>query len=293
MRAEAMVELGGIEYGRGSLERASELFTKALALADENPRVRAKATRWLGVVEARRGNHGRAKELFERSAQDSLSSMDQNGMLKAHLELGKMLIDQGEYETAISHFSKCAAGFGPVDLAGVYMNMGVAYSRLGKADDARRHLENAVSLSAETGQPRTSAYAQLSLAETLVATGEPAVARERCFEALEVLSELDDRTGMSSAYAVLGEAERLLGDQALREEYLTESVTALEGVGQPRLLARRKLDLGRLLLSNGRAGAAKGHLKDALELSRLSGDDALGSELQEELRRIEHDAGDG
>ena len=293
LRAEAMVELGGIEYGRGSLDRASELFAQALALADGNLRVTAKATRGLGSVESRRGRYEKAKELFERSAQDSLSSMDQNGMLKAHLELGKMLIDQGDYETAIDHFSKCAAGFGPVDLASVYMNMGVAHSRLGKVADARRHLENAVSLSAETGQPRTSAYAQLALAEALVGAGEPADARERCFEALEVLSELDDRPGMSSAYAALGESERLLGNEVPCEEYLTESAKTLEGSGRPGLLAQRKLDLGRLLASNGRGEAARVHLEEALELSGQAERDDLESEIREELRRIESDDGGG
>jgi tetratricopeptide (TPR) repeat protein len=226
MKAEALVEMGCIRGRQGLYEESSGLFGDALGTAEESSPVRAKALRGLGVVESKMGRHERARELLERSAQDSLSAVDKTGMLKSHLELGAVLMVQGEYEKAVEHFSKCAAGFGSVDLAMAYMNLGVAYSHLGRMDDARQHLENSVRLCEETGQPRTRAQAQLALSEVLVCSGDLAGARESCYEALEVFSEIGDRAGVSSAYASLGRVECLAGDKQASEEFLAESVKA-------------------------------------------------------------------
>jgi tetratricopeptide (TPR) repeat protein len=230
VRAEALVEMGCIRGRQGSYEEASRLFSDSLDTAGEDSAIRANAQRGLGVVESRMGRFERAKELLELSAQGSLSAMDKNGMLKSHLELGGVLMAQGDYDGAIEHFSKCAAGFGPVDLAGAYFNLGVAHSRLGHLDDARRQLENSVRLCEETGQPRTRAQAQLVLSDVLIASGDVVSAREHCYGALEVLSELGDHAGVSSAYANLGRIEEMLGNGDASEECYAESRGAAERV---------------------------------------------------------------
>jgi tetratricopeptide (TPR) repeat protein len=250
-RSEALVEMGRIRSRQGAFEDASKLFSEALARAEGVSSMRAKALRGLGVVESRMGDYGKARELLERSAQDALSAMDTKGLLKAHLELGSVLMTQGEYEKAIEHFSKCAAGFGPVDLVGTYLNLGVAYSHLDQLDDARQHLENAARLCLETGQPRARAQAQVALSEVLLRSGDPAMAREHCFEALEVFSELGDRLGMSAAYANLGMAEHKAGNGQASMEYFCESGNALEGVGDVQGAAARKRRLGQMLMEAG------------------------------------------
>jgi tetratricopeptide (TPR) repeat protein len=242
VKAEALAEMGSIRGRQGSHEAASRLFSEALETAGEESSVKAKALRGLGVVESRMGRHARARELLERSAQDSLSAMDQTGMLKSHLELGSVLMAEGDYEKAVEHFSKCAAGFGPVDLSSAYLNLGIAYSRLGRTDDARRHLENSVRLCEETGQPKTRAQAQLVLSEVLIGSGDREGAREHCYEALEVFSELGDQVGASSAYANLGRLEGLSGNTQASRECYAESVSAAEKAGDPENLERIMLE---------------------------------------------------
>jgi tetratricopeptide (TPR) repeat protein len=257
-RAESLVEMGKIKSKKGELKAAYELFSKALDLASENTCMRAKALRGMGVVEGKAGNYAVAQDLLERSARDSMAAMDSKGMLLAHLELGNVLIGRGLYQDAIDHFSKCAAGFGPVDLTSVHINLGIANASLGRVDEARTHLENAVRLADETGQPRSKAYALVSLAELLVKSGDVEVAKERCFTALEVLSELDDRLGVSAAYANLGMAERFSGNFGASEEYYNDSISTLDGMGVPRSMGSRKLEFGLMLLEKGdRARAAK------------------------------------
>ncbi len=232
--SEALVELGRIRSGQGDLKQAEHFFSDALGHAEDIPGTKARALRGLGVVASKKGDYTKAQELLESSAKEAMSAMDSKGMLMAHLELGNVFIGKGLYQEAVDHFSKCAAGFGPVELANVYMNMGIACEFLGRSDEAIRNLENAVRLADETGQARTKAYALSSLAEVLVKVGRPDAAREQCFAALDILTELKDPPGISAAYANLAAAERETGNVQGAQEYLRESISALEGVDDPR-----------------------------------------------------------
>ena len=285
-RSEALVEMGKIKSKKGELEAASKLFSDALEHARDLPCERAKALRGLGVVEGKLGNYAKAQELLERSARDAMAAMDSKGMLLAHMELGNVFIGRGMYEQAIDHFSKCAAGFGPVELANVYVNMGVASAFLNRMDEARLHLENAVKLADETGQPRSRAYALTSLAEVLIKTGHAELAKEHCFKALEVVTELNDRLGISAAYANLGMAERATGDLASSEEHYVESLSALEGMEVPRSRGLRMMEYGLLLEQKGEKDRAKEMLHKSKEF--FVGIDArdLVSRVDEELRGL-------
>ena len=248
---EALVEMGRIKSKQGDLEMASKLFEDALDKSDELPSEHAKALRGLGVVEGKLGNYSEAQELLERSARDAMTALDTKGMLLAHMELGNIFIGRGLYSEAIEHFSKCAAGFGPVELANVYVNMGIANASLGNLDEAEKHLNNAVKLSEDTGQPRTKAYALTSLAEVMVKKGTPERAKDMCFEALEILTELGDRVGISASYANLGMAELIMRNFKASEEYYLESLNALDGVSAPVKVGMRKLEFGVMLREMG------------------------------------------
>lgn len=228
VRAEALTEMGDIASRKGDLEGAASLFHRAMEGSSALPRTMSRALRGLGVVEDRLGHRRKAQDLLEASAREAVAAVDAREMLLAHLELGNLFMGRGMYDEAISHFSKCAAGFGPVDLANVLTSMGVAYARLDRLEEARRHLENAVRLCSETGQPRSRACAHTSLADVLSRSGDHERAKECCFSALEVFTELGDRAGASSAYANLAAVERASGDLASAEEHYLESVSVLE-----------------------------------------------------------------
>jgi tetratricopeptide (TPR) repeat protein len=283
LMAEALVEMGKIKSKKGDLKRASELLSEALEQARELPGIRAKALRGLGVVESKLGNYPKAQELLEKSAMGAMTVMDSKGMLLAHMELGNVFIGRGMYEDAIEHFSKCAAGFGPVDLTNVYVNMGIACAFLGRSDEAKLHLENAVRLADETGQPRAKAYALTSLAEELIKSGSVELAKEHCFRALDIVTELDDRIGMSGAYANLGMAERSSKNWKASEEYYYESIAALDGMDVPRSLGMRTMEFAQLLVSAGDLGRARILLEESKSLFDQIDAKALASKTASEL----------
>jgi tetratricopeptide (TPR) repeat protein/DNA-binding PadR family transcriptional regulator len=282
--AEALVEMGKIKSKKGELKNASKFFSDALVEAKEIPGVRAKALRGLGVVESKLGNYPKAQELLEKSAMDAMTVMDSKGMLLAHMELGNVFIGRGMYEDAIEHFSKCAAGFGPVDLTNVYVNMGIACAFLGRSDEAKLHLENGVRLADETGQPRSKAYALTSLAEVLMKSGSVELAKEHCFRALDIVTELDDKLGISAAYANLGKAESSSRNWKASEEYYYESIAALDGTEAPRILGMRKLELGMMLKERGDTVLSRKMLEESKELFKSVGAEDMDSRVDHELK---------
>jgi tetratricopeptide (TPR) repeat protein len=284
LMAEALVEMGKIKSKKGELKRASELLSEALEQARELPGIRAKALRGLGVVESKLGNYPKAQELLEKSAMDAMTVMDSKGMLLAHMELGNVFIGRGMYEDAIEHFSKCAAGFGPVDLTNVYVNMGIACAFLGRSDEAKLHLENGVRLADETGQPRSKAYALTSLAEVLMKSGSVELAKEHCFRALDIVTELDDKLGISAAYANLGKAENSSRNWKASEEYYYESIAALDGMEAPRILGMRKLELGMMLKERGDTVLSRKMLEESKELFKSVGAEDMDSRVDHELK---------
>jgi len=286
MLVDALVEMGRIKSKKGELDEASRIFANALEKAHDMPGARAKALRGLGVVESKLGNYSKAQELLERSARDSMAVMDQKGMLLAHMELGNVFIGRGMYEEAIDHFSKCAAGFGPVELTNVYVNMGIACAHLDKAGEARLHLENAVRLAGETGQPRARAYALTSLSEVLLKGGDVNVAKEHCFSALEVFTEIGDKLGASAAYANLGMAERAGGNMPASEEYYVESLKAIEGMDVPWSMGVRKMEYGAMLAEKGDRAKAEKMLRDSKKLFEKIGAKDMLAKVRSELKGL-------
>lgn len=286
MCSEALVEMGRIKSKQGDLETASKLFEEALDKAKDLPSERAKALRGLGVVEGKLGNYSDAQGLLERSAIDAMAAMDTKEMLLAHMELGNIFIGRGLYTEAIEHFAKCAAGFGPVELTNVYVNMGVANAALGNLDEAEIHLTNAVKLAEETGQPRSRAYALTSLAEVAVKKGKPEQAKDMCFTALEIVTELNDKLAVSAAYANLGLAELASGDLDSSEEYFKESLKALEGMEVPRSRGMRMLEYASVLAMKNDKEKALEALRESRKMFIAIGAGDLVERVDREISRM-------
>ena len=286
LSSEALVEMGKIKSKKGELETSAKFFSEALEMAKDLPCERAKALRGLGVIERKFGNYSKAEELLQRSALDAMAAMDQKGMLLAHLELGNVFIDRGKYQDAIDHFSKCAAGFGPVDLANVHANMGIANAFLGRLDEARVHLQNAARLADETGQPRVKANALNSLADVMIRTGELEQAKENCFTALDIVTELGDRLAISAAYATLASAESAARDFEASEEHYAESVNALDGIDVPRSLGARKMEFGMMYALKGDKALARELLRESVRIFERIGATDLLNQAQDGLNRL-------
>jgi len=164
--------------------------------------------------------------------------------------------------------------------------MGIASASLGRTEEARLHLENAVRLADETGQARSKAYALTSLAEVLVKSDQVELAKEHCFAALDIVTELNDRLGISAAYANLGMAEKASGNLQASEEYYSESVHALEGMDVPRSMGIRKMEFGLMLEAAKENDRAVKMLEESKRLFESIDAKDMLSRVESDLGRI-------
>ncbi len=125
-----------------------------------------------------------------------------------------------------------------------------------------------------------------SLAEVLIKSGQVELAKEDCFAALDIVTELGDMLGVSAAYANLGMAERASGDMQASDRYYLESVESLEDMEVPRSMGIRKMEYGLMLMESGDGSRAKDMLKESRELLRSVDAKDLVSKIDDALKSV-------
>jgi tetratricopeptide (TPR) repeat protein len=138
---DAWYLLGRTKYNEGRYDEAATSFQRALALRPGY----IEAENNLGLCWRELNNLDKAKSAFQNAIdwQGSVPSDSQ-----PYLNLGTLLVDQGELETAVGHLSK-AAGLSP-DNPKIHEELGIAYEAQGNLPRAQAELERAIALAPGT-----------------------------------------------------------------------------------------------------------------------------------------------
>jgi LuxR family maltose regulon positive regulatory protein len=198
MTADGLVRLAELRRRQGRLVEASALF----AQCDPHPLAA------LGRAELSfdRGDYRDAAESAERylrrvplhNRTDRVVALDL--VVRAYAASG----DTDSAKTALAELDTIAALVATKPLRGA-ASLGAGYVALAeaRADEARRHLEDAVDLFLQSGAPFEVARARIELARALGALGRTAPAREEAQRAIDLLSELHAELDISRARAFL------------------------------------------------------------------------------------------
>jgi DNA-binding CsgD family transcriptional regulator len=198
MTADGLVRLAELRRRQGRLVEAAEMFEQAGAhglallgqaeLAFDRGDLRAateQAARYLRRVPP----HNRT---------DRAAGLDV--LVRAAVGLG----DMTGASTALAELNGIAALVGTVPLrAAASRAAGCVAAGAGDADEARRHLEDAVDLFRESGAPYELARARTELARVLAALGRTAAAIQEAERAVDLLRELHAELDLSRARALL------------------------------------------------------------------------------------------
>ena len=233
-RSEAVVRLAVLRRRQGRLDEARDLFAEAEghALTD------------LGLADLRL-EEGEAAAVHEDLERLLGQLPPENPTTRAApLELqSRALAALGRPEAAaacVEELQAIADAVPSLPLrASVSFSAGVAAAAAGSGETARRHLEDAVELFAESGAPFETERARLALADVLAATGDKQDAAREAATALRGCDELGAARQSAQARALL---ERLRG-------------TSVKRGGGP--LTARQAEILRLAaqgLDNGRIG---------------------------------------
>jgi tetratricopeptide (TPR) repeat protein len=186
---EATAHLAGVMFLLGDLENAAALYQRALTLTTEDLSRYAQIHTSLGRI------YYAGDPVLARGNLESAVAIDPENE-QAHLVLGAVLIELGEFEKSIEH-SKTALTLNRMsDLA--EFNWGLALLKIGNHGEAIAHLENATLLNPEL----TSGYYQLG--QCYIQSGDRETGERYIRRALEIAQETGDRALAARIRAELG-----------------------------------------------------------------------------------------
>jgi putative nucleotidyltransferase with HDIG domain len=202
LAAEALNALAGFEMERGALDRAAEIYGRALALSDVSDDVRGRIEQNLGILANIQGDHAGALAHYTRALEACRRCGDERGAAYAYHNLGMVSADQQQWEPAEEYFQKSlhlADLLPDLRLRGLcLLNRAEVQLAVQQYEPALRSAEEALGIFNELDLQLAKADAYKMLGMVFRETGRPALAESR----LRTAVELAVATG-----AVLSEAE--------------------------------------------------------------------------------------
>lgn len=216
LAAEALNVLAGIDFERGDIAEARELYRRALALADNNLEIRARIEQNLGILSNIQGDLQEALEHYQRSLDACRSIGDEHGCALAYHNLGMVSADQQLW------------------------------------DDADRYFTSSVEIARRNGDVRLEGLCLLNHCEVHLARQRYDLAKESAESALAIFDRLDARLDKADAYKVLGLVYRETGRLALAESRFIASIELAKDTGSVLSQAEASRELARLYQAMGR-----------------------------------------
>jgi class 3 adenylate cyclase/tetratricopeptide (TPR) repeat protein len=226
-------KLGLAQAGRGRHSAALDEFTAALnAVADEDDDEAARIHVVVLQIEGTRGELDRARAAGERAILAAQRAGADDVLAEALVQLGILSFQAGRYTDAIAQWERSLETLARVrdpvvvtsTTSAVHSNLGAAYRRLGRYDEALRELQAARSLAEKTGSPVLLGRTFHNIGEVLRSKGEHAAALDaftRCLEVWEPTGYTPAR--IARTYLLMGATRLDAGDVVSARRDLTEA----------------------------------------------------------------------
>jgi DNA-binding SARP family transcriptional activator/tetratricopeptide (TPR) repeat protein/DNA-binding XRE family transcriptional regulator len=160
----------------------------------------------------------------------------------------------------------------PTAQAHIHRGLGRAYVWLGRHEDARRHLEQAVELFGRVGDHEGQARAQLALGWAQTQRGWHRDAIAPLLAALRTYETVDHRSGQSSALNMIGWEYTKLGDHGQALVHCQRALALQRDLGDHRGEAHTLDSLGLIHHNLGRHADAVACYRQALDSFRVRGE---------------------
>ena len=209
------------------VDRATDLGTALAAAGAQNTARNQVRTQGLALKE---GVANMAQGATSTSAQQSSLGLNSGNSATGNInaangqwQANNQIMGQG--------FQGAMAGY--AGQANTLNNLGVADLRQGRYRQAASHLQEALTLSRETGDRTSEAEALNGLGEVLLATGQPGQARTQHAAALDLAAQIGDKDGQARAHNGLGHAHHDIGDPGQARHHWQEALTRYTAIGAP------------------------------------------------------------
>ena len=252
---------GVAAYGLGDYKGAAEFFDSALRrfeAVQNKSRIRSACNN-LGMVAQKMGETRKAVEWYERALRINASLGDRAGLAHTYVNLGSLYGELADFERAEGFLRESIRIWEPgghANVAVCYANLGEVLLSKGELKAAAGYVERAIGhCKSGKGPAYLLPDAWRTLAEIYLGMGEQDLANEASTEALRMARERKDGTNIGAALRVRGEVCFQNNDLSDALVHLNQAIKHLEGVEQPRELARVYRTLARVLVGEDEKAA--------------------------------------
>ena len=195
-----------------------------------------------------------------------------------HHGLGLAYHRQHQPTTARQHYDKAITLYSiESDLSAAYrveIDLGDLLLQQGQLDAAEEHLLKALAGSNELSMDRRGrGYILTNLGEVHLRRGDLSQARDYLEQALEVGDAVGERIVLANAGILLGQLEEQTGNPRLADHHFGNAIRILEELGMPHRLRDAHMEYAEVLEGRHDLVAAVRHWKQGAEIGRIA---ALG-----------------
>jgi len=258
-----------------ALPLASEALERCRKLEPKAPLVEARILGHIAGMYVIAHSWVLAVRYYEAAAATASGVKDLQLLAKMHHGLGVAYQRMQQPSTARQHFDKALALYSiESDLSAVYrveIDLGDLLLQQGQLDSAEQHLLKALAGSNEWNLDRRGVgYILTNLGEVHMRRGEHAKARDYLEQALEVTETVRERIVLANAHILLGQLDERTGRPRMSDEHFESAIRILEELEMPERLRDAHMDYAELLDARHDIAAGSGHWKRAAEIGKLA-----------------------
>lgn len=255
--AVALRRIGHIYSKMSEWSKALEHYEKSIETARSSGDMIAVANAMcaMGTVHLERGEWAQVKSSYEKALEIATEKQDPQLRSQVLNNLGAMYNILGEWREAIWCYEKSIPLLRSIHnvrgLAETYNNLGMTYRDKNELRIANRYFKKSLEIARSEGDVRLTATINLNRVEASLRLGELEEARERCEEAFEILTRINDRLGIAEAVRLYGVIYRKMKKYSLAMHHLEESIRINTECENPLGAAEAMRELGLLHLAKG------------------------------------------
>ncbi|HEX8923017.1 MAG TPA: CHAT domain-containing protein, partial [Pyrinomonadaceae bacterium] len=271
--AHAYSQVGGCYLAQNILPEATENYEQALAIWRELnvPPEQAEALIQLGIIEYRKGNWQRqisfvtqAQGLLEENAEPYRMGKTAAMLAEAFNESGLPEIGLTHYQRALDYFRQTQEPRAPTLMIS---GIGMTYYLMGNNPEAIRHLQQSLALAAEQKDKLISALCYEYLGRVYSVTREDDLALHNLQSALNLYTNAGNTMESARVRGLLGQIYEQQGQRQQARLYYRQALQTFGNLSDRRNQAALYYRLGGLELKDKNYQAAENYLLQSVEVT--------------------------